>query len=103
MKYTSWSAYRSAQTRNPHMVDFQMLSRRQVELGYQIRSYREKHEISTTDLAFRCSCFGKPFKVKVTSMDISKYERFQNIPTEKKMNVIMMAIGIKIEDLDKRK
>lgn len=102
MKYTSWSAYRSARTKNPHMIDFQMFSRRQIEFGINLRRYRETHEMSTTDLAFRCSCFGKPFKVKVSNFDISCYERFQQIPSEKKMKVIMMAIGITMEDLNER-
>ena len=102
MKYMSASAYQAAKTKNPYMTDFQVISRRQVELGYHIRRYRETHEMTLQDLAFRCSCFGKPFKVKFTNVDISMYERLKSIPTERKMNILMMAIGITREDLDKR-
>ena len=102
MKYMSYSAFKTAMTRNSYMTDFQVVSRRQVELGYLIRSFRESHDMTLQDLAFRCSCFGKPFKVKFTNVDISQYERFQSIPTERKMNVLMMAIGITKEDIDKR-
>jgi len=102
MKYCSSSAYKAAMTKNPHMTDFEVLSRRQIELGYKIRLYRELHNMTTTELAFRCSCFGKPFKVKFADAEISQYERLKHIPCEKKMNVLMLALGIKMEDLNKR-
>ena len=88
--------------RNKQMTDFQILSRRQVELVFSVRQFRESHNMSQEQLAFRCSCFGKPFNVKFTSVDISNYERFQTIPTEKKMNVLMLAIGATMDDIDKR-
>lgn len=89
--------------KNKEMSDFQILSRRQVELAYYLRRFRETHGITMSDLAFRCTCFGKPFNVKVVTSEISKYERLIDIPTQKKMKVVMMAIGVTMDDLDKRK
>ena len=94
MNVWSSATYYAAKTRNSYMTDFQILSRRQVEMAYQIRLYRERHNITQTELAFRCSAFGKPFKVKFTSTDISNYERLVSIPREKKMNILLMAIGV---------
>jgi len=101
MKYMSCAAYKAAETRNPHMMDFQIVSRRQVELGYKMRSFRESHNMSQRDLAFRCSCFGKPFNVKITNFDVSVYERFLRIPSQKKLEVLLKALNITMEDLDK--
>lgn len=89
-----------AKTKNNKLMDFQVLSRRQVELAYCIRWFRYTHDMTLTQLANRCSHFGKPFKIKFSCAEIQNYETLAYAPTEKKMNVLMMAIGIKMNDLD---
>ena len=87
-------------TQNPYMNDFQVLSRRQVELAIELRAYRCRHNISQSQTAHIATAYGQPYKVKFTNAEISNYEKFISIPSENKMNALLNMIGITIEQLN---
>ena len=87
-------------TSNSQMNDFQVVSRRAVELAIELRAYRNKHQISQRQMAHIASAYGMPFKVKFTQYDISHYEKYLTIPTENKMYALLNMLGITIEMLD---
>jgi len=86
--------------RNNYMTDFQIVSRKQVELAIQIRAYRNKHELSQTQFAQIASVYGRPQKIKFATSEISSYENYKNIPSEKKMFVLLMAMHLNLEDIE---
>ena len=94
------AAHKAAKSKNQHMTDFMVVSRRQVELAIEIRAYRCKHKISQSQAARIASAYGMPYKTKFTNFDISNYERFISVPTENKMNALLDMLGLNIEDLD---
>ena len=85
--------------RNEHMMDFQVVSRRQVELAINMREYRKEHDLSQVQFAKIATIYGVYQKVKFTHWEISKYENFKTIPSEKKMFVLLAAMGMDLEDL----
>ncbi len=80
---------------NRYMTDFQVLSRRQVEFGIFLRSYRRINNLSLKQLANIATLRG----IRVSEMDISKYELFKAVPSERKMNVLLQIMNITIDDL----
>lgn len=90
----------SKRTKNRYMSDFQIVSRRQVELAMCLREYRRRNNISQNDFVEIANIYSRPYNVKFTNYDISVYERYLVIPGEKKMNVLLAILGIQIEDLD---
>ncbi len=87
-------------TSNTFLNDFQVVSRRAVELAIELRAYRNKHNISQTQAAHIASAYGIPYKVKFSQIEISSYEKFKTIPKENKMNALLNMLGITIEMLD---
>ena len=100
MKLEVIAAHKTGSSKNQYMTDFTVVSRRQVELAIEIRAYRNRHGISMLQTAKIASAYGDPYKVKFSATEISKYERFITIPSEKKMNALLNMIGLEIEDLD---
>ena len=84
---------------NKHMMDFQVISRRQVELAINIRAYRCNHHLSQEQFARIATVYGSPQKIKFSGTEISKYEKYQTIPSEKKMFVLLAAMNIDLDDL----
>lgn len=84
---------------NKHMTDYQILSRRQVELAIHIRAYRAKYNLSQDQFAKIATVYGQPMRIKFAQEEISCYENYQTIPTEKKMNALLMTLHITLEDL----
>ena len=85
--------------RNKYMMDFQVLSRKQVEFGIQIIAYRNAHNLSQQQFASIASVYGRPYRIKVSQADVSSFELFKRIPSEKKMFAILSAMNLDIEDL----
>lgn len=85
---------------NPYLNDFQVISRRQVELAIELRAYRCKHQINQTQAARIATAYGSPYKISFTQTEISSYERYTKFPTEKKMMALLNMIGIDVETLD---
>lgn len=84
---------------NKHMMDFQILSRRQVELAINLRAYRGNHRLSQQQFARIATVYGTTQKVKFNAQEISRYENYQTIPSEKKMFVLLAAMNIDLDDL----
>ena len=84
---------------NEHMTDFQILSRRQVELAIQIRAYRAKYNLSQNQFAKIATVYGQPIHTKFAQKEIGRYENYQTIPTEKKLHALLMTLHITLEDL----
>lgn len=84
---------------NKHMMDFQIISRRQVELAINIRAYRGNHNLSQSQFAKIATVYGAPQKIKFSVTDISRYENYQTIPSEKKMFVLLAAMDLDLDDL----
>ena len=85
---------------NSQMTDFQVVSRRAVELAIELRAYRNKHNISQNQTAHIATAYGIPYKVKFSQIEISSYEKFKTIPSENKMNALLNMLGITVEMLD---
>ena len=85
--------------RNSYMTDFQVLSRRQIELAINIRAYRGNHNLSQLQFAKIATVFGLPQKIKFGRAEISNYENYKIIPSEKKMFVLLAAMNLTQEDL----
>lgn len=90
---------RNPNNRNPYMTDFQVLSRKQIELGIEIRAYRGKNKLSCKQFAMIASAYGAPYKVKFADLEISRYERFLTIPSEKKMYALLNTLHITLDTL----
>ena len=84
---------------NEYMTDFQVLSRRQVELAIQIRAYRAKYNLSQDQFAKIATAYGQPTHTKFAYAEISNYENYRTIPTEKKLNALLLTLHITLEDL----
>ena len=96
IQYLTHQTYKTAKAKNPDMVDFQIMSRRQVEFAICIRLYRQKHELSLQQFANIASKYG----VKISNADISCYERYVRVPLKKKMETILKAMHLELNDLD---
>ena len=83
-----------------YLDDFQVVSRKQVELAIWIRSYRRCHEISLQTMANLATIKGRSQNVRFNAGEIGKYENYRRIPSTRKLNVLLDVIGITLEDLN---
>lgn len=87
---------------NPHMQDFQIISRRQIEFGIYIRNYRRIHELSQTQFAKIASYYlgDTDGDDLIQQANISSWENFKVVPCERYMNAVLAAMNIELDDLD---
>lgn len=85
--------------RNKYMSEFQVLNPQQVILSYYMTSYRKSAGLSAAQFARIASIYGKQDNVKFRPGDISSYESFKRVPSEKSMMVILKVLKISVEDL----
>ena len=78
--------------------DFQYISAKQYELSYCINNYRRKRNLSQVEFANVCNEFGKPYNVKFSHTEISKYERMTTAPRIKKYMVLCKVLNIYFDE-----
>ena len=90
---------RKRETINPVFKDFRVISPQSVELAIYIRSYRRMHEISQMEMAKICTIRGRRNNVSFTQNDIDRYEKYKNVPTPPKFQILMETMNITPSDL----
>ena len=79
---------------NPTFDNFTILSPKQVTFSCYLKMFRRQHNFSQKQMADLCTLYGKPYGIKLTQNDISRYECMKNIPRTNKFKTMMITMDL---------
>lgn len=85
--------------RNKWFDDYVYVSRKSVGLAMCLINFRRYNSLSQKQMAELCTEYGKPTNVKFTIMEISNYENYKKVPTERKFQVLLKTMHITEKDI----
>lgn len=81
------------------MQDLQIVSGRQIEFVFQLRNFKQRHNMSWGQIARIASIYAEPLSCTVTGTDLFQFALFRKIPSQPKMQAILNMLNLSVEDL----